>query len=519
MFEIPTLVDLNLFPVIPAMIVAVGMSLLLLIDLWIPEGEKKRTAWLAQGILVTAFVVNLFTFGAEGEALFGMFVGGTITAFLNMVALITTFIVILMSMDYLQRTQIEKGEFYSLILFSAVGAMFMASANDLVTIFVALELLSIPLYVMAAFRYPDAEQKGDAQEEMMGLKSEESGLKYFILGAFASAFFVYGAALVYGGSGTTNLTAIFDVVNQMNAGAAPESASMLLMLFGAGLILVGLGFKIALFPFHMWTPDVYEGAPTNVTAYMSVAAKIGGVAALGRIMATGLPALTFGNGEAAVWQMAVGLVAVLTMILGNFVAIQQTNIKRMLAYSSIAHGGYMLVAVAAAGAGAQMSNAVLYALAVYLFAYMFTNLGAFAVAMAIEKNDGTGSDIDDFAGLSRSQPVMAALMTLFLLSLMGIPATGGFIGKYFVFATAVEAGLYTLAVVGILTSLASAYYYMRPVIKMYLEDEAEGDEAAGATPYLRWALYISAAGVLLMGIVPNLATGLLNSVLAVLPIF
>jgi NADH-quinone oxidoreductase subunit N len=519
MFETPTVLDMNLFPVLPAIIVAVGMCFLLLIDLWVPEDKKTRTAWIAQGILVTAFFVNLFTFNAEGEALFGMFIGGAVTAFMNMVALTTAFIGILMSMDYLKRINIEKGEFYSILLFSASGAMFMASANDLVMIFVALELLSIPLYVMAAFRYPTATDKQNPQLEKMGLKSEESALKYFILGAFASAFFVYGGALIYGGSGSTNLTAIFGTVEQMVAGTAPEAASAWLLVFGTGMILVSLGFKVALFPFHMWTPDVYEGAPTNVAAYMSVAAKIGGVVALARILATGLPTLFVNGGTSAAWQLAVGVIAILTMVLGNFVAIQQSNIKRMLAYSSIAHGGYMLVGIAAAGTAGVASGEVLTAVAIYLFAYMFTNMGAFAVAMAIEKDDGTGSDIDDFAGLSKSRPVLAAMMTLFMLSLLGIPATGGFIGKYVVFSAAVSGGLYLLASVGILTSLASAYYYLRPVVKMYLEDEAEGDPANGATQYLNWALYISAAGVLIVGIAPGLATGLMNSVLAVVPAF
>ncbi len=505
MFELPSAADLNFFPVLPATIVAVGMCLLLLIDLWIPADKKNRTAWLAQGTLATAFVVNLFTFRSTGESISGMFIADQATAFFNMVTLIATFIAILLSMDYLKRIGIEKGEFYSLILFSASGAMFMASANDLVMIFVALELLSIPLYVMAAFRYRHVPAEEMAPPE---LKSEEAGMKYFILGAFASAFFVYGAALVYGGAGTTNLTEIFQQVSLIGNGGA---ASPVLLLFGAGLIVVGLGFKIAVFPFHMWTPDVYEGAPTNVTAYMSIAAKIGGVAALARVLATGLPVLVIGTSENASWQLAVGLVAVLTMVLGNFVAIMQDNMKRMLAYSSIAHGGYMLMAIAAAGTVSAVDS-VLTAVAVYLLAYTFTNLGAFAVLMAIEKNDGTGTDIEDFAGLGRSQPMLAALMTVFMFSLIGIPATGGFIGKYFVFAAAVQAELYLLAAVGILTSVASAYYYMRPVINIYLRDDADGDPAAGATRYLKWAVYISAAGVILLGIAPALATNLFSAV-------
>ncbi len=508
---LPQLADLNLFPVVPAIIVAVGMCLLLLIDLWIPDDQKNRTAWLAQGTLVTAFLVNLFTFGApDSESVFGMFAADRFTAFFNAVALATAFIGIFLSIDYLKRTGMERGEYYSLILFSASGAMFMAAANDLVTIFVALELLSIPLYVLSAFRYHTPENLDDEDAE---LKSEEAGMKYFILGAFSSAFFVYGGALVYGGSGTTNLEEIFGVVSQLAADPTLTTGSPLLMLLGAGLILVALGFKIAVFPFHMWTPDVYEGAPTSVTAYMSVAAKIGGVGALARILAVGLPVLYVNGGvENASWQLAVGLVAVLSMILGNLVAITQDNMKRMLAYSSIAHGGYMLMAITAAGSMGITPDDVLTALGIYLIGYMFTNLGAFAVLMAIEKNDGTGTEIDDFAGLFNTQPMLAILMALFMLSLVGIPATGGFIGKYYVFAVAVQAELYTLAIIGVITSVASAYYYMRPVVKMFLDDEAPGDPADGATPYLRWAIYISAAGVLLVGILPGLATGLLNVV-------
>lgn len=509
MLQLPTGAELNLFPILPAIIVATGMCLLLLIDLWIPDDEKNRTAWLAQGTIVTAFFVNLFTFNAPaGQAAIGMFVADRATAFLNAVTLMATFIAILMSMDYLKRTGMERGEFYSLILFAASGAMFMASANDLVVIFVALELLSIPLYIMAAFRYQTFAVPDDEDAER---KSQEAGMKYFLLGAFASAFFVYGAALVYGGAGTTNLTEIFQAVSLVGEAGGYSTT---LMLFGAGLILVGLGFKIAVFPFHMWTPDVYEGAPTNVTAFMSIVAKVGGVAALARIMVTGLPLLVIGAGDNAAWQLAVGTVALLTMVIGNFIAILQDNMKRMLAYSSVAHGGYMLMAIAAAGTlGA--TDEVLTAVAVYLMAYTFTNLGAFAVVMAIEKNNGKGTEIEDFVGLGKSEPGLAILMTIFMLSLVGIPATGGFIGKYFVFAAAVRAELYLLASVGILTSLASVYYYMRPVVNMYLRDDADGEPAVGATPYLKWAIYASAAGVLLIGIFPALATSLLDGLTVV----
>jgi NADH-quinone oxidoreductase subunit N len=372
--------------------------------------------------------------------------------------------------------------------------MFMATANDLIAVFVALELLSIPLYVLAAFRSPE-------------LKSEESGLKYFVLGAFSSAFFVYGAALIYGATGTTNLPQIF---NALGLALAGQGQATLLLLLGSGLILVGLGFKVAVVPFHMWTPDVYEGAPTPVTAFMSVGAKVGGFAALLRIMIVALPALTVGTQSAAAWQNVVEIIAAATLILGNFVAISQTNIKRMLAYSSIAHAGYILMAVAAAGTPGIQDQAARAAL-IYLLGYMFTNLGAFAVVIAVEKSDGTGTTLDDFKGLSRSRPALAAMMAFFMLSLTGIPLTGGFIGKWFVFWATLNGGLTVLAVIGVLTSVASAFYYIRVIVNMYLAD-GEGSPAEGATKFVNWAAYVAFAGTLVMGILPFVVTSLTDRV-------
>ncbi|MFN8528011.1 MAG: NADH-quinone oxidoreductase subunit N [Anaerolineae bacterium] len=490
MLQIPSLEQLNLGISIPAMSVAVWACLLLLIDLWIPKEKKSRTAWLAAGGLVFAFVANLFTYNSSGEAFLGLFVADRFSGFMNIIILVTGFISILMSVDYLKRTGIERGEFYSLMLFTISGMMFMASANDLIVVFVALELLSIPLYVLSAFRAPD-------------LKSEESGMKYFILGAFASAFFVYGAALVYGATGTTNLPQIFQTISALDLS---QNSNVLMLLLGSGLVLVGLGFKVAVVPFHAWTPDVYEGAPSPVTAFMSVGAKAGGFGALLRIMIVGLPSFVLVEGANAAWQQTVWIIAAATVILGNFVAISQKNIKRMLAYSSIAHAGYVLMAVAAAGTAGVAETAARAAL-VYLLAYAFTNLGAFAVAMAIEKDDGSGTSLDDFNGLAKSRPILALMMSAFMLSLTGIPLTSGFMGKLLVFQATLDAGLVPLAVIGVLTSIVSAFYYVRIVLNMYFKD-APGDEAKGATPYLRWAIYAAFAGTLLLGILPALATNL-----------
>jgi NADH-quinone oxidoreductase subunit N len=510
MIPVPSLSEFNLQYALPALSLTVWACILLLVDLWIPKERKETTAWLAAGGVVFAFVANAFTFNIDGEAMLGMFRADQFTAFANMVILATTFIGILMSVDYLKRTGIERGEYYSLLLFTTVGTMWMAAANDLIAVFVALELLSIPLYVLAAFRAPE-------------LKSEESGLKYFILGAFSSAFFVYGAALTYGATGTTNIPAILQTVSAtLFGGAAEAGAAQLLLLLGSGLMLVGLGFKVAAVPFHMWTPDVYEGAPTPVTAIMSVGAKVGGFAALLRIFGTGLATLAPAAAASSTdWQTIMWLIAAATMVLGNLIAISQSNIKRMLAYSSIAHAGYIMMAVAATGTtsvGTGLPNSAAQAALFYLLAYMFTNLGAFAVAVAVEKNDGSGTNMEDFVGLSKSRPLLALMMAVFMLSLTGIPGTAGFIAKIFIFQSTLEAGLIPLAIVGVLTSIISGFYYLRVVVNMYLRD-GEGDKAEGATPYLNWAVYASFAGTMLLGIVPFLATDLTQRVSLVASLF
>ncbi|MCC6617038.1 MAG: NADH-quinone oxidoreductase subunit N [Anaerolineae bacterium] len=494
MIQVPSLSDFNLQYTLPALSIVVWAAALLIIDLFIPRERKQTTAWLAAGGLVFAFVVNAFLFNVNDEAFLGMFRADQFTAYLNAVVLGAAFIGVLMSVDYIKRIGIERGEYYVLLLFSVAGMMFMAAANDLIAVFVALELLSIPLYVLSAFRAPDT-------------KSEESGLKYFILGAFASAFLVYGAALIYGATGTTNIPAIFAAVSGIEIGG---SASILLLI-GSGLMLVGLGFKVAAVPFHMWTPDVYEGAPTPITAFMSVGAKVGGFAAMFRILASALPTFILMDASLhAAWQTTVWILAAATLILGNLVAISQSNVKRMLAYSSIAHAGYILMAVAAAGT-AGVADAAARAALFYLLAYMFTNLGAFAIAIALEKDDGSGTNISDFTGLAKSRPGLAAMMAFFMLSLTGFPPTAGFVAKFLIFQQTLDAGLVPLAIIGVLTSVISGYYYLNIVVKMFLGD-GEGDPAEGATPHLRWAAYACFAGTLILFVLPVLGTDIASSV-------
>ena len=509
MFESPTiaqfLAESNLASTGPGSLLLAWTLLLVLVDLFLDEEREHWTPILACVGLGISFVANIAVYSPAADqqvALYGMFIADAFTGFLNFVILAATLIAVLMSWDYLKRAGIHRGEYYILALLSSAGAMFMIGANDLIIVFVALELLSIPLYILAAFR----SIKNDGSE--LALKSEESGMKYFILGAFSSAFLVFGAALVYGATGTTNIPQIFAAASGIVGGT---SSATFYLLVGTALLIVGLGFKVAVAPFHMWTPDVYEGAPTPVTAFMSVTAKVGGFAALLRVLLTGLSVLVLAEADVAAWQATATIIAILTLVLGNFVAISQRNLKRMLAYSSIAHAGYIMVAVAAAGSASIMDAATQGAL-VYMLAYMFTNLGAFAVVMTIEREDGSGGNIDDLRGLAQSRPLLAMAMAIFMLSLTGVPLTAGFVGKFMIFSAAVQAGLFGLAVIGVLTSVVSAFYYIRVVVNMYLRDSESELQPPLDTRFVRYAINISLAGTLVFGIFYPLATSLVGMV-------
>jgi NADH-quinone oxidoreductase subunit N len=376
----------------------------------------------------------------------------------------------MLSYDYLTRLGIQRGEYYALLMFSISGMMLMAMAADLIVIFLALELLSIPLYVLAGFARPRSD-------------SEEAAIKYFLLGAFASGFVVYGVAIVFGASGYTGLTDIFQAVQS-------GSVDLTLLAVGAGLILVGLGFKVAAVPFHMWTPDVYQGAPSSVTAFMAVGAKVGGFAALMRIFVTSLGVL------AVDFTIVLWWLAVLTMILGNVVAIAQKNIKRMLAYSSIAQAGYILMALVPYGQKDVLGDAIAAAL-LYLVAYAFMSFAAWAVVITLEKAEGKGLELSDYAGLGRKYPVLAAIMTVSMLSFTGIPPTLGFVGKFYLFRSVVEGGFIWLAIIGVLTSLVSAYYYLRVVIYMYMQD---GEPDAQRDNWVYLAAAVTGVGIIVLGI-------------------
>jgi NADH-quinone oxidoreductase subunit N len=382
-------------------------------------------------------------------------------------------------MDFIQAHRIDQGEYYVLLLISTSGMITMATAADLIVMFLGLELLSLPLYILTAF-------------ERQALNSLEAGFKYFLLGAFSSAFFLYGIALVYGATGTTSLSRL--------AGLLPGSAVNDLLLIGFGLLLVGFAFKVGVVPFHWWTPDVYEGAPTAITAFMSVATKAAAFGAFFRVFVASAPAPVMD------WRIALAVLAVLTMTLGNVAALLQSNIKRMLAYSSIAHAGYILIALVAMDP-AGTSGAIF-----YLVAYTLTNLGAFAGVIALSDGPCERLNVSDYAGAARSHPLVAAGMSICLLSLAGFPPFAGFVGKFLIFGSAVATGWTWLAVVGVLNSLVSVYFYLRPVVQMYMHepvpawDKANNPAAFGpvqVAPLVGLALLVVVVGVIALGIFPS----------------
>jgi NADH-quinone oxidoreductase subunit N len=467
----------DLYTILPNIILVVWACVLLLVDLFIPKERKGITALLAAVGLALTLGVSLSQTGQSLTAFNGMIVLDGFSSFMSVLFLASGLLGIALAYDYLKRMGIERGEYYVLMLFSLSGMMLMAQAADLIVIFLALELLSIPLYVLAAFARPRAD-------------SEEAGLKYFLLGAFATGFVVYGIALVFGATGSTSLGTISSMAALQASGSIVSSLPLLLI--GAGLILVGLGFKVAAVPFHMWMPDVYQGAPSSVTGFMAVGAKAAGFAALLRVFVTAFTSL-----DAKLVPVLWGLAA-LTMIAGNLIAIAQTNIKRMLAYSSIAHAGYILMALVAYGNPAVSADAVSSAL-FYLVTYAITSFGAWSVVIALEKSNAKGLEISDYAGLGRRKPALAAAMTIFMLSLTGIPPTLGLVGKFYLFRTVIEGGYIGLAIIGVLTSLISAYYYLRVVVVMYMH---AGEAQAESESWLNLTTAVTAVATVVLSFLP-----------------
>jgi NADH-quinone oxidoreductase subunit N len=467
-----TLTDLlvNMKVILPLAALIAWACILLLVDLFIPKGHKGWTAVIAALGLILCLGLTIVQFSQASSGFNGMVIQDGYSFFLNILFLSSGLAGIALAYDYIKRMEIERGEYYVLLLFSISGMMLMSQANDLIVVFLALELLSIPLYVLAGFARPR-------------LESEEASLKYFLMGAFAGSFVVFGIALVFGATGTTNLSAVFTSIKD-------QLANLPLLTMGAALILVGLGFKVAAVPFHMWTPDVYHGAPSAVTAFISVGAKAGGFAALLRIFISAFPSLSTDL------TMILWTISALTMFLGNVVAIAQSNIKRLLAYSSIAHAGYILMALVPYGNTLVSSETVSAAL-FYLVAYALTSFGAWAVVIALEKAEGQGLALDDYAGLARKYPLLAASMAIFMLSFTGVPPTLGFMGKFYLFRTVIQGGYMGLALIGVFTSLISAFYYLRVIVIMYMR---EGEPVASKEFWVQFTAAVTAVLVIVLSL-------------------
>lgn len=395
----------------------------------------------------------------------------------DLILLLSALLTVLISKDYLPQEKIDDGEYYALLLFAVSGAMILAHGADLIVIFLGLEIASLSAYILVGMK------RGV-------VRSYEASLKYFIMGSVASAFLLYGIAMAYGAAGSTALAAIQDL-------AIPPAEPVLVMA-AAALLLIGIGFKIAAVPFHLWSPDVYEGAPTSVTAFMASAIKAMGFAALLRL------AIAFGHIPQIPWTKVLWTLSALTMTVGNLVALRQTNIKRLLAYSSIAHAGYALVGVTAALQKNALTESTLAAVLFYIFSYSLMTIGAFAVVVAIGRRGDEADEMTDFIGLSSKHPFLAAALAVFLFALTGMPPTVGFIGKFYLFSGAMEAGLYGLVVLGVLNSAVSAYYYLGPIVKMYFQPQGEREYQLPPLSYtLLTTIFLCLFIVLYLGLFPS----------------
>ncbi|MBI2524379.1 MAG: NADH-quinone oxidoreductase subunit N [Candidatus Rokubacteria bacterium] len=468
----PTLVlpVISFRAIAPVTVVAAAACLLLLLDLLPTRGRKDHLGVVGLAGVVLSMILTLSLWGSDERAFNGMVRLDGFALFFDLVIGFATGLVLLLSLDYLRRQGMESGEFYILVLFAAVGMMLMAAAGDLIVVFLGLEIMSLSLYVLAGW--------------FVGrLEAGEAAMKYFLLGAFASGFFLYGIALIFGATGSTNLDRIGVAVG---AGAGRDP----LLLIGLGLLVVGFGFKISSVPFHMWASDVYQGAPTSVTALIATGSKAAAFAALLRVL---LSAMRAAQPD---WTMLMWWLAVLSMTVGNVVALAQQNIKRMLAYSSIAHVGYILVGVVAGGALG--GGSVLF----YLLVYTFTTAGAFGVILLLEREGREAVEVGDLAGLATRHPVLALAFSVFLLSLTGIPPMAGFVGKFYLFGAAVRTGYVWLAVIGVLNSAIAAYYYLRLIVYMYMRDPAGAPTVLVPSFPAGLALAVALWGVVQLGVLP-----------------
>jgi NADH-quinone oxidoreductase subunit N len=460
--------------VIPIVIVTLGGLAAMLAAAIIRPGDRMPIAGFGHIVLLGAAVASVFLWDRDAQA-FGVIRADNFTLFINIVLCIVGILTMLMSSEVVERERLPAGEYFALTLFAIVGMMMMAAATDLLVIFVALEVFSLSVYVLTGIRRASA-------------ASAEAGFKYFLLGSFSSAFFLYGIAFTYAISGSTRLDQIGVALSAQGTGT-PQT----LALLAVGLVAVGFAFKVSAVPFHMWTPDAYEGAPTIVTAFMSTGVKAAAFASFARVFLSSFEPLQMH------WIPVLSIVALVTMIVGTVLGVVQTNIKRMLAYSSIAHAGYLLLGIVAANANGKA--AILF----YLLVYAVTNLGALGIVALLGTPQNEHDQLRDFAGLWNSRPALAALMTIFLLSLGGFPPTAGFVGKWYIFTAAVQEGHYWLAIIGVLTSVVSVFFYLRIVVMMYMSEEAPSAEAGRpliSAPAMA-GLALATIAVLYLGVLPT----------------
>jgi NADH-quinone oxidoreductase subunit N len=489
----------SLFAILPEIILAISACAIFVMEPFIPKEKRNIMAYFSLGALIlSAFSLLLFC-GKNISAFNGMIVVDAYAIAFKAILVFSAIVVVLMSFDYVKIEKIFLGEYYGLILFATMGMMFLPSASDLLSFYLALELMSVSFYILAAFMRKDP-------------KSLEAGIKYFLAGIFTSGLILYGIAFLYGLTGTTHLGSIRAILSTTQplaghvapaghvalAGAAPFSNPML--IFALILLIAGFGFKIAAVPFHMWAPDVYEGAPTPITAFLSVGSKLATIAAMLRVFVFGL---SFSYPD---WWQYLWIIAVLTMTLGNVAALVQTNFKRLLAYSSIGHTGYLLMGLIV------KSELGLAGIFIHSVAYLLMTLGAFIMIVLVCKSESRGDQIKDLRGLGRTYPVVGFAFILFALSLIGIPPTAGFIGKLLLFGAAIKGQFYWLAVIGILNSVISLYYYFKVASVMFMEDAPEQLTLSFSMP-LKVSLIALSAGTLLIGLYPEpLIRGALSSV-------
>ena len=455
----------DLTPFLSELIILSAATFLLIFELFV-----KNRAIIGAICIASALAVLIFLGGTEGITFNGMFISDGYSMYFKIIFIIGLVLTVLISLNYIDRERPQRGEYYSLLLYATAGMMLMASAKDLVVLFLGLELMALSTYILAGIK-------------PLNIRSNEAAIKYFMLGAFSSAFFLYGVALLYGLTGSTD---IYEIALRLR-----ETEPTITLILSMIMVVVAFAFKVAAAPFHMWAPDVYEGAPTPVTAFMSVGPKAAGFAVMGRVFYIAFETVQ------PDWTIALIVISIITMAVGNILALCQKNIKRMLAYSSIAHAGYMLIGIIS-GTSEGLASVLN-----YLFIYAFMNMGAFAIVVLLE----AGEEIEDYNGLAKSHPLVAAIMLLFMFSLVGIPPTAGFIAKFNLFMAAVNAGYAWLVLVAVIFSAISAFYYLRIVMNMYMRERLSEESEIILSPSLGIAIFISLTLVIAIGIVPSLVIG------------